>query len=343
MSKLTRIENIMYENLKGYEKASILLNYLGSDAAKSLFKYIDDRDIRKVFNTMHKYRVVPVDVTKKVLNEYLDMISETNDYIFSGKSSDREVVIEAVGEDRARGILGSATDEPTAKHMDSLDVVDSKSLSNFLINEHPQTIALILAHLEADKKGEVLKRLPENLQVEVVLRLSRLEHVAPEWIAEVDQVLKKELANVGIIDHATLGGVQPVADMLNFMDKSKESFIMSQLEKKDTQLAEEIRRLMFVFEDITKIDDQGIQILLKAVPNEKLLLALKTATAEVRQKVFKNISRRAATLLKEDLENMGPVRVSDVEAAQMEIVNVARRLEGEGKVVIAHGGEEQFV
>lgn len=343
MSKLAKIENISYEGLKGYEKASILLNYLGSDAAKALFKFVEDRDIRKIFNTMHKYRVVPVEVTKKVLNEFFDMISETNDYIFSGKSSDREVVIEAVGEDRARGILGNSTDEPTVKHMDSLEVVDSKSLSNFLINEHPQTIALILAHLESEKKGDVLRRLPENLQVEVVLRLSRLEHVAPEWIAEVDQVLKKELANVGIIDHATLGGVQTVADMLNFMDKNTESSIMGQIEKKDVHLAEEIRKLMFVFEDITKIDDQGIQLLLKEVPNDKLLLSLRTATEEVRQKIFKNISRRAATLLKEDLDNMGPVRVSDVEAAQMEIVNTARRLEGEGKIVIAHGGEEQFI
>ena len=343
MSKLQKIDDLSFENLKGYEKASILLNYLGSEAVKLLFKYVDDRDIRKVFNTMFKFRVVPVELTKKVLNEFYDMISESNDYIFSSKSSDRDVVIEAVGEERARGILGNVSEETNVKHMDSLEVVDSKSLANFLISEHPQTIALILAHIEADKRGDVLRRLPEGLQVEVVLRLSSLEHVAPEWISEVDQVLKKELANVGVVEHAALGGIQPVAEMLNFMDKNTEASIMSRIEERDSNLAEDIRRLMFVFEDIVKVDDRGIQILLKEVSNEKLLLALKTAGEDVREKVYKNISRRAATILKEDLENMGPVRLSDVESAQMEVVNTARRLEGEGKIVIAHGSEETFV
>lgn len=344
MSKLQKIENLSFENLRGFEKASILLNYLGPDAIKLLFKHVDDRDIRKVFNTMHKFRVVPVELTKKVMNEFYDMISESTDYIFSTKGADRDVVIEAVGEERARGILGNVSEEVTSvKHMDSLEVVDSKSLSNFLINEHPQTIALILAHIDADKRGDVLKRLPEGLQTEVVLRLSSLDHVAPEWISEVDHVLKKELASVGVIEQASLGGLQPVADMLNVMDKNTESSIMSRIEERDTKLAEGIRRLMFVFDDIVKIDDRGIQTLLKEVPNDKLLLSLKTSSDEVRQKIFKNISRRAANLLKEDLEGMGPVRLSDVENAQMEIVNTARKLEGEGKLVISHGAEETFV
>ncbi|MGE3760403.1 MAG: flagellar motor switch protein FliG, partial [Pseudobdellovibrionaceae bacterium] len=218
--------------------------------------------------------------------------------------------------------------------------VDAKSLSNFLINEHPQTIAVILAHLEPEKKGEVLKRLPESLQAEVVLRLSNLDHVAPELIAEVDRVLKQELSTLGTVEQASLGGVQPVAEMLNVMDKNTETAIMSRIEEKDPILAEEIRKLMFVFEDIIKIDDKGIQTLLKEVPNDKLLLALKTANEEIRGKIFKNISQRAAKLLQEDLQNMGPARLSDVESAQVEIVNVARRLEQEGKILIARGGSE---
>lgn len=344
MSKLQKIKNVSFETLRGYEKASILLNYLGASSIKLLFKYVDDRDIRKVFNTMHEFRVVPVELTKKVLNEFYDMISESTDYIFSAKSADRDVVIEAVGEERARGILGSVSEEATSvKHMDSLEVVDSKSLSNFLINEHPQTIALILAHLEADKRGDVLRRLPEGLQIEVVLRLSQLDHVAPEWVVEVDHVLKKELASVGVVEQASLGGLQPVADMLNFMDKNTEGSIMTRLEERNPNLAEDIRRLMFVFEDIVKIDDRGVQTLLKEIPNDKLLLALKSSGDEVKKKIFSNLSRRAANLLKEDLDGMGPVRLSDVESAQMEIVNIARKLEGEGKLIIAHGMEETFV
>ncbi len=340
-ARIIKLENVRYEELRGFEKAAILLNYLGAAAAKNLFRHIDDGDIRKLLNVMQKFRIVPVAVTKRVLEEYYEMISEADDYIFSESTTNKETVIDAVGEERARGILGhlSAT-SPMARNLESLELVDAKSLSNFLINEHPQTISVILAHLEPEKKGEVLKRLPESLQAEVVLRLSNLDHVAPELIAAVDQVLKMELQNLGTVEQASLGGVQPVAEMLNVMDKNTETAIMSRIEEKDPILAEEIRKLMFVFEDIVKIDDRGIQTLLKEVPNDKLLLALKTANEEIRQKIFKNISQRAAQLLQDDLNNMGPARLSDVESAQVEIVNVARRLEQEGKILIARGGSE---
>src|SRR6185437_6262168 len=184
------------------------------------------------------------------------------------------------------------------------------------------------------------KRLPEALQAEVVLRMANLEHVDPELIREIDKVLKHQLANTATVEQAALGGVQPVAEMLNVMDKNTETAIMSRIEEKDPILAEEIRKLMFVFEDIVKIDDKGIQALLKEIPNEKLLLALKTAPEEIKEKIFKNISQRAAGMLKEDLANMGPSRLSDVEASQQEIVNTARRLEQEGKILIARGGSE---
>jgi flagellar motor switch protein FliG len=226
------------------------------------------------------------------------------------------------------------------RSLESLEMVDAKSLANFLVNEHPQTVAVILAHLEPEKKGEVLKRLPEALQAEVVLRMANLEHVDPELIAEIDRVLKHQLANTATVEQSALGGVQPVAEMLNVMDKNTETAIMSRLEEKAPLLAEEIRKLMFVFEDITKIDDRGIQALMKEVDNSKLLLALKTSSEEIKNKIFKNMSARAVEMIKEDLSNMGPARLSDVEAAQQEIVNVARRLEGEGKILIARGGSE---
>lgn len=341
MVRLIKVDDIQFGNLRGFEKAAILLNYLGAEAAKTLFKHTEDAEIRKLLATMQKYRIVPVEVTKRVLEEYYEMVSETSEYIFSEKTTNKETVVDAVGEERARGILGHLNvNSPAQRQLESLEMVDAKSLSNFLINEHPQTIAVILAHLEPEKKGEVLKRLPETLQSEVVLRLANLDHVAPELIAEVDRVLKAELASVGTVEQAALGGVQPVAEMLNVMDKNTETAIMARIEEKDPILAEEIRKLMFVFEDIVKIDDRGIQTLLKEVPNDKLLLALKTANEEIRLKIFKNISQRAANLLKDDLSNLGPSRLSDVETAQVEIVNVARRLETEGKILIARGGSE---
>ncbi len=341
MSRLTKLENISFENLKGFEKAAILLNYLGKDAASILFKSMDDTDIRKLINIMGKFRVVPVHVTKRVLEEFYEMISESQEYIFSDQLTQKDNIVAAIGEERARGILGGLNSNVSqARNLESLETVDAKSLANFLVNEHPQTVAVILAHLEAEKKSEVLKRLPDSLQAEVVLRMANLEHVAPELIAEVDRVLKSELASMGTVEQATLGGVQPVAEMLNIMDKNTEASIMSRLEEKDPILAEEIRKLMFVFDDIIKIDDKGIQALLKEVPNDKLLLALKTASEEIRLKIFKNISQRAAEMLKEDLANMGPSRLSDVETAQQEIVNIARRLEAEGKILIARGGSD---
>jgi flagellar motor switch protein FliG len=339
--RLSKVEQIDFDQLRGFEKAAILINYLGPEAAKKLLKRMDDGDIRKLLTVMGKYRIVPISITKKVLEEYYELVSESEDYIFSDNVTSKDVVVDALGEERARGVLGhlnvSSSSRPT---LESLEVVDAKSLANFLIHEHPQTVSVILAHLEPEKKGEVLKRLPEALQAEVVLRMANLDHVAPELIAEVDRVLKEELATIGTVEQAALGGVQPVAEMLNVMDKNTEKAIMSRIEEKDPILAEEIRKLMFVFDDIVKIDDKGIQTLLKEVPNEKLLLALKTSSEEIRNKIFKNISQRAAQMLKDDLSNMGPSRLSDVETAQVEIVNVARRLEGEGKILIARGGSE---
>lgn len=339
--KLLKMDGLSYENLRGFEKASILINYLGSEALQVLLKGLDDGDIRKLLNVMPKYRVVPVNVTKKVLEEFYELINETEDYIFSERPGSKDAIINALGEERARNILGGLNViSGGSRTLESLEMVDAKSLSTFLVSEHPQTVSVILAHLEPEKKGEVLKRLPEALQAEVVLRMANLDHVAPELISDIDQVLKKELASMSSVEQTALGGVQPVAEMLNVMDKNTETSIMSRLEEKDPLLAEEIRKLMFVFDDIVKIDDRGIQTLLKEVTNDKLLLALKTANEEIKNKIFKNISQRAADMLREDLGNMGPARLSDVEGAQQEIVNVARRLEAEGKILIARGGSE---
>ena len=340
--RISRYDNLDYDQLRGVDKAAILINYLGKEAIKILFTKMDDTDIRKLLHLMSKFKIVPVTITKRVLEEYYELLSESEDFIFSEQTGNKDSIIDALGEERARGILGGLNIGTGAggRTLESLEMVDAKSLSTFLVNEHPQTVAVILAHLDPEKKGEVLRRLPESLQAEVVLRMANLDNVDPELIAEIDKVLKNQLSTSHTVEQASLGGVQPVAEMLNVMDKNSEQSIMSRLEEKDPLLAEEIRKLMFVFEDIAKIDDRGIQILLKEVPNDRLLLALKTANDDIRNKIFKNISTRAAEMLREDLGNMGPARLSDVESAQQEIVNVARRLEAEGKIIIARGGSE---
>lgn len=326
------------EGLSGTEKAAVLLNVLGNQTTAQVFTHMKDNDIKRLVSYMGQVTKVSIEVVKQVLEEFYHEISEEDTLIF-GHAQGRQFVLETLGEERAKTVLGQLSVIEGSRTLEALELVDARTLSNFLVNEHPQTVALILAHLESNKKCEVLKRLPEGLQTEVVLRMANLDFISPELIAQVDEVLKQELATLGSIDTQQLGGVQPIAEMLNVMDKTSEQNIMARVEEKDPQLAEEIRKLMFVFEDIIFIDDRGMQMLLKEVPNDKLVIALKTATDEIKDKIFRNISKRAADLLREDLEAMGPVRISDVEAAQQEIINVAKRLEAEGKIVISRGGE----
>ncbi|MDR3606755.1 MAG: flagellar motor switch protein FliG [Oligoflexia bacterium] len=328
----------VYEEMTGIERSALLLNLLGNQVTSQIFKKMRDNDVKRLVSIMGSVNKVPIPVCKRVLEDFYAELSEEETLIF-GHASGKEFVLATLGEERAKTVLGQLSVLDGARTLEALELVDSRTLSNFLVNEHPQTVALIMAHLEPNKKCDVLKRLPEPIQTEVVLRISNLDFISPTLIAQVDEVLKQELATLGSIDTQQLGGVQPIAEMLNVMDKSAEQNIMARVEEKDPQLAEEIRKLMFVFEDIVFIDDRGMQTLLKEVDNSKLVVALKTAPEEIKEKIFKNISKRAADMLKEDLDAMGPVRLSDVETAQQEIVNIANRLETEGKIVISRGGD----
>lgn len=327
------------DDLSGIEKSAILLNILGNRVTAEIFKHLRDNDVKRVVTVMGSINKVPIPIVKQVLDDFYVEISEEEDIIF-GHASGKDFILETLGEERAKTVLGQLAIVEGSRTLEALELVDPRTLANFLVNEHPQTTAVVLAHMTPDKKCEVLKKLPEPVQTEVVLRIANLDFISPTLLSQVDEILKQELATLGSIDTQQLGGVSPIAEMLNIMDKNTEQSIMARVEERDPQLAEEIRRLMFVFEDIIFIDDRGMQTLLKEVPNDKLTVAMKTAPDEIKDKIFKNISKRAADLLKEDLQAMPPVRLSDVETAQAEIVNVAKRLEAEGKIVISRGGGE---
>jgi flagellar motor switch protein FliG len=240
--KMNKYENIEYEQLRGIDKAAILVNFLGRESIKILFNRMDDGDIRKLIHLMSKFKIVPVGITKRVLEEFYEKINESEEFIFSDQVSSKESMVDALGEERARGILGGLNISSSGgRTLESLEMVDAKALSTFLVNEHPQTVAVILAHLESEKKGEVLRKLPENLQADVVMRMANLDNVDPELIAEIDRVLKQQLSNASSVEQSVLGGVQPVAEMMNVMDKNTEQAIMARLEEKDPSLAEEIR------------------------------------------------------------------------------------------------------
>ncbi len=333
------IEAESYENLTGLDKSAILLNVLGNRVTAEIFKHLRDNDVKRLVTAMGQVSKVPIPVVKQVLDDFYAEISEEEQLIF-GHASGKDFILETLGEERAKTVLGQLAVVEGSRSLEALELVDPRTLANFLVNEHPQTTAVVLAHLSPDKKCEVLRKLPETIQTEVVLRIANLDFISPSLLSQVDEILKQELATLGSIDTQQLGGVSPIAEMLNVMDKGTEQGIMAKVEERDPQLAEEIRRLMFVFEDIIFIDDRGMQTLLKEVPNDKLTIAMKTAPEEIKEKIFRNISKRAADLLREDLQAMPPVRLSDVETAQQEIVNVAKRLEAEGKVIISRGGGE---
>lgn len=333
---------IQYEELTGLQRSALLMNVLGPACSKKIFGHLKDNDIKRLLGTMSTVEKAPVTMVKRVLEAFFFELSEEEALIF-GTAKGKNFILETLGEERAKNILGNVGLQDGAKTLEALELVDTRTLSNFLVNEHPQTIALIVAHLDPIRKSDTIKRLPDALQAEVVMRLANIDFISPELIAQLDDVLKSELATVGTIDSTSLGGVEPVAEMLNTMDKTTETNIMARVEEKDPELAEEIKKLMFVFEDLILLDDRGMQSLLKEVPNDKLLVALKTAPEEIKQKIFKNMSTRASQLLQEDLANLGPQKLSDVEAAQSEIVNIAKRLETEGKIQINRGGADTFV
>lgn len=330
--------DVQYALLSGQEKAAILLSALGPTTTRLIFKHMKDNDVKRMINSMSAISKSPIWMVKRVLEEFYSSINEDADLLFS-ENKGRDFILGTLGEERAKQLLGQIVDVGNTNTLESLELVDTRTLANFLINEHPQTIALICAHLPVEKKVDVLRKLPEGLQAEVVLRVANLDFVSPELIAQLDDVLKTELSTLGSIDTQQLGGVEPIADMLNLMDKTSEKNIMARVEEKDPELAEEIRKLMFVFEDVVYVDDRGIQELLKVVDNIKLVTALKTAPDEVRAKLFKNMSNRAALLLKEDLDSLGPTKISDVEKAQQEIVQQLKDLEAKGKALISRGGE----
>ena len=330
--------DVEYSLMSGQDRSALLLSSLGVETTQLIFSYMKDNDVKRMVNAMGVVSKAPIWMVKRVLEEFYSSLNEDASLLFS-ENRGRDFIVNALGEERAKQLLGQIIDVATSNTLESLELVDTRTLANFLINEHPQTIALIVAHLVPERKVDALRRLPEGLQAEVVLRVANLDYVSPELIAQLDDVLKTELSTLGSIDTSQIGGVEPIAEMLNLMDKNNEKNIMSRVEEKDPELAEEIRKLMFVFEDLVYVDDRGIQNLLKEVDNQKLVIALKTSPEEIKTKLFKNMSNRAATLLKEDLDALGPTKLSDVEKAQSEIVQKAKELESQGKAFISRGGD----
>jgi flagellar motor switch protein FliG len=288
--------------------------------------------------------MVAGDMVDKIINEFVEMTSREEGSVSLGKGYAESLVTKALGENKAKSIVDKLSDGKEYRSLSLLDDIDPKMVTDIIRNEHPQTIALVLSHLSPEKSGTILPNLPEELRAEVILRISNLEGVPPEVINDVAEMLESEVKSMGNTGGHKLGGVKAVADILNQMDRATESALLAKIEETDPKMADEIRQLMFVFDDLVLIDDRGIQEILKDISSDDLAKALKTAGEAVKEKIFKNMSERAVDMLNEDIEDMGPIRLSDVEKAQQTITQVAMKLEEEGKITMGgRGGEEVFV
>lgn len=331
--------------MSGVEKLAILMNVLGRDKCVEIMKEMKDPDVRRLLKVMSTMRRAPIGMINNVLKEYLYKISEIDEIIFDESLAEPDIIAKALGEQRSKQIFGSfkTVNLIERKTMTVLDHVDSKTLAEFLVEEHPQSIALIVAHMDADKQIAMIKHFPDSMRPEIILRMANLEFVSPDKVEELDELLKRELVNKMGKGRANLGGVPAVAELINSLDKKTMNSLMTRLEDKDPILTEEIRQHIFSFADIAKIDVRGIQLILREIPNDKLILALKSAAEELKEKVFNAMSERAATMLRDDLSALGPQRLSDVEKAQREIVAVVERLEEEGKIIIGIGEDADLV
>lgn len=330
--------------LDGITKAAILLMTLDTSAAGSMLKQMTPQAVEEVTRELAGLGRVPDNLRRAVVEEFYTLAVASRFINEGGLDYAKVLLKESLDPTMADRVLQQIQTQVQKTPFAFLQKAESENLLTFIQDEHPQTIALIVCHLPHHKAAEILSGLPMQKQIEVIKRIANMEQTNPEVIREVERGLESRLSNMLTQSMEKAGGIPTVAEILNLADRATEKAIMEGLEAEDPELVEEIRRLMFVFEDVLKVDDKGIQSILKEVDNDELGLALKTASPELQQKIFKNMSERAATLIKEDMQYMGPVRVSDVEAAQQRIVDIVRRLEDAGDIIIAgRGGESDLI
>lgn len=330
--------------LTGARKVAILLVSLDKESAANILKQLNEDDVESVTREVAHLSQVSEEQRQEVVEEFHKLLLARAYTEAGGLSYARSLLTESLPRDEAERIISQIERQYYARPFTFLQKAEAENLLTFIQDEHPQTIALILAHLQPEKASEILVGLPEEKRVEVVSRISHMEQTSPEVIKEVERGLEHRLSGVMSDGLQRVGGVEAVAEILNLTDRMTEKGILEVLGEEDPELVEQIRRLMFVFEDILLVNDKGIQAVLKEIETSDLTLALRTATDELKQKIFSNMSDRAVQMIKEEMEYMGPVRLSDVEAAQQKIVDVVRRLEDAGEIIIAgRGGEKEMI
>lgn len=328
----------------GLRKAAILLVALKPELASQVIATMDMHTVEAVTKEIARLKNVSSEEKDSVLEEYFQMNMARKYLEEGGVAYAREILESALPPDRAARILDSVHQTVQTTPFSFLRDAETEGLLTFITDEHPQTIALIMSHLKPEQSAQILTGMTSKKQIEVVKRIANMDHTNPEIIEEVEKSLQKKLASFVTREFEETGGVETVAEILNVADRATEKGLLEALEEEDPDLVEQIRRLMFVFEDLLLVNDKGVQKVLKEVDGEELSKAMKTASEELKEKIFRNMSERAAAMVQEDMEYMGPVRVSEVEQAQQRIVDIVRRLEDQGEIIIqGRGGEEEII
>ncbi len=333
----------LIDEITGVQKAAILLIALGPEKSATVFKHLKEDEIEQLTLEIANTRSIAPELKDAVVDEFYEVCLAQQYIAEGGITYAKELLDKALGEEKARDVIGRLTASLQVRPFEFVRKTDPTQLLNFIQDEHPQTIALILAYLPSSQASAVIGALPPEKQSDVAKRIALMDRTSPEVIKEVEKVLERKLASLVNQDYTIVGGVDAIVNILNTVDRSTEKHIMETLEVEEPELADEIRRKMFVFEDILTLDNRAIQTVLREVDNNELAVALKSANEQVQEAIFTNLSSRLASMIKEDMEFMGPVRLKDVEEAQQKIVNIIRRLEDSGEIVISRGGGDEIV
>jgi len=331
------------KDLNGRQKAAIFLVTIGSEISAEIFKHLREDEIETLTFEIARLETIEPEQKDSILMEFQELMLASEFISTGGIDYARELLEKSLGSQKAIDIINRLTSSLQVRPFDFIRRTDPAHLLNFIQQEHPQTIALILAYLEPNKASIILQSLPHEVQSDVARRIATMDRTSPEVLREVERVLEKKLSTLSSEDYTAAGGVESIVEILNLVDRSSEKQIIEALEDEDPELAEEIKKRMFVFEDIVMLDDRAIQKVLREVDSQELAKALKSVDTEVQDKIFRNMSKRAAGMLKEDMEYMGPIRLKDVEEAQQKIVSIIRHLEDTGEIVVARSGEDELV
>lgn len=331
------------ESLKGIQKAAVLLITLGPERSAGIFKHLKEEEIEELTLEIANTRSVTPQVKEDVINEFYEVCLAQQYIAEGGINYAKDLLEKALGAEKAMDVIGKLTASLQVKPFEFVRKTDASQIINFIQDEHPQTIALILSYLAPSQAAFIISALAPDRQADVAKRIAVMDRTSPDVIKEVEKVLESKLASLVNQDYTIIGGVDAVVEILNTVDRGTERHIMESLEIEEPELADEIRKKMFVFEDILLLDDRAIQRVLRDVDNSDLEMALKSANEQVQNAVFNNLSKRLAVMIKEDMEFMGPVRMKDVEEAQQKIVNIIRKLEDSGEIVISRGGGDEIV